>query len=381
MTNPRREFPIVQKIVNAVFAEELHHQQVLSILLVVFGVVCADRLGVAAIGTAAAKARGTSPKHGIKQVDRFMSNEKLRLADLRPMLVRFVVGGRASVIVTMDWTDFDRDDQTTLCISLVLRGKRALPLVWTTVRKSQLKGRRALHERTALQELRRALPPECRAIVLADRGFGDVETYDHLLGIAGFDFVIRFRADIIVAADGQRVKARELVPRNGRVRVLESARLTAEGSGPYTVVLYKARGMKDSWCLATSLPTVDGRDIVDRYARRFECEEGFRDLKDRRYGIGLKHARIGDPTRRDRLLIAVAIAMFVFCLAGEASERVGYDRQLRANTEKSRTHSLLRQGREALGGIPPEPLRVPFAVTLTLLVETVLAQGFAHVLD
>jgi len=44
------------------------------------------------------------------------------------------------------------------------------------------------------------------------------------------------------------------------------------------------------------------------------------------------------------------LAMFLLTLLGGAGEQVGCDRQLKANTSKRRTHSLLRQGREYLAG-------------------------------
>ena len=39
-----------------------------------------------------------------------------------------------------------------------------------------------------------------------------------------------------------------------------------------------------------------------------------------------------------------ALAIAVLSLLGAAGERIGYDRWLKANTVKRRTHSLFRQG-------------------------------------
>jgi hypothetical protein len=160
-----------------------------------------------------------------------------------------------------------------LVISLVLRHGRAIPLIWLNERKSDLKDRRSMHERTAVQELRHALHDDVRVTLLADRGFGDTKLFDHLLDIPGFDFIIRFKKCYIVAAAGYAGKAEDAVFNNGRIRVLPGALLTGDKRGPYTVVLYKARKMKDSWCLATNLDTRDGKEIVAAYGRRFECEE------------------------------------------------------------------------------------------------------------
>ena len=53
---------------------------------------------------------------------------------------------------------------------------------------------------------------------------------------------------------------------------------------------------------------------------------------------------VSRPDRRDRLLLISALAIAVLSLLGAAGERIGYDRWLKANTVKRRTHSLFRQG-------------------------------------
>ena len=82
--------------------------------------------------------------------------------------------------------------------------------------------------------------------LMADCGFGDTKLFDHLIGISGFDFIVRFRKDYKIHTDGYQGKAQNAVPRNGRIRVFKDARLTGKERGPYTVVLYKARKMRGS---------------------------------------------------------------------------------------------------------------------------------------
>jgi hypothetical protein len=184
------------RIVESSVGRRLHAKQALSVFMIAYGIIWADRLGVAAVGTAMARrAFGTSPKHGIKQVDRCLSDTKLKLSTLFAGYVPFVVGQRQSIIVTIDWTEFDKDDHTVICVSLVTGTKRALPLVWRTVQKSRLKGRQRSHERKVLSMLAEALPAGVKVIVLADRGFGDVNLYRYITSL-GFDFVIRYRPNI-----------------------------------------------------------------------------------------------------------------------------------------------------------------------------------------
>ena len=137
--------------------------------------------------------------------------------------------------------------------------------------------------------------------------------------------------------------------------------------------------MKDSWCLASSLHAARGREIVDMYSLRFQCEEAFRDLKDRRYGYGLRFTRIRNCKRRDRFLLLFALAYLVQTLLGHASELLGLDRELRANTVVERTHSLFRQGRSLLGELAVETYEAVHRELRTLL-RSLLGGGLLEVL-
>jgi hypothetical protein len=370
------------KASKSIFGKWLHHKQVLSFALVTLGVIYTARMTIHAIGTAMARMRGHScPKHGIKQVDRFMSNDKIKQVELRKGLVTAVVGKRKHIDVSMDWTDFDKDDQTTLALSLIMKHGRAIPVVWITARKSTLKNKQTTFERTAVQMLKEALPEDVRVTLMADRGFGNTPFFDHLLDIDGFDFIIRFRQGFRLYGDQYTGTAKGAVYANGQVRVFHQALLTGEKRGPYTVVLYKAAKMKDSWCLATSLKVSNGMDIVRKYGLRFECEECFRDLKDWRFGLALKYTNIKDESRREHLLFAFALAAYLLTLVGISSERLGLDRLLRANTSKKRTHSLFRQGREIVLGALPDWLERACLQAVRSAITVALNKGFCYALS
>lgn len=68
-------------------------------------------------------------KHAVKQVDRLLSNDKLRLPDCFNKTIPYVIGARKEIVVAMDWTDFDADKQATLMISLITSHGRATPLL------------------------------------------------------------------------------------------------------------------------------------------------------------------------------------------------------------------------------------------------------------
>ena len=61
------------------------------------------------------------------------------------------------------------------------------------------------------------------------------------------------------------------------------------------------------------------------------------------------------PERRDRLWLLNAFAVVLLTLLGAAGEALGYDRHLKSNASKKRTHSLFRQGAMLYELIPMMP--------------------------
>lgn len=150
------------------------------------------------------------------------------------------------------------------------------------------------------------------------------------------------------------------MPKAGQLRLLKGASVTAKGKQVGAVVCVKKKGMKEAWCLATSEAEAGGARVVALYQRRFSIEEGFRDVKDLRFGMGLSNMRIAEPDRRDRLLLVSAMACALLMLLGAAGESLGMERHLKSNTVKTRTYSQWRQGcmyYQALPMMPEAQLR------------------------
>ena len=110
------------------------------------------------------------------------------------------IGDRRDILVTMDWTEFDHDSQSTLVLSLVTGHGRAAPLIWLTVWKDEIATRRNDYEDACLGRLAQTLPPNCRVTILADRGFGDQKLFAFLPTL-GFGYLIRFRGNNIHVTD------------------------------------------------------------------------------------------------------------------------------------------------------------------------------------
>jgi hypothetical protein len=266
-----------------------------------------------------------------------------------------MVGSRTDIVVAMDWTDYDADGQATLALKLVTRHGRATPLVWLSVHKDELSDARNAYEDAVLRRLAEVLPAGITCTILADRGFADTKLFDFLAEL-GFGYVIRLKNNTTVsAADGTTRPAAAWVGQGGRARKLRDATVTAAQCPVGAVVCVHAKDMKQPWCLVASDAAATARQIIDRYAKRWGVEPSFRDTKDLRFGLGLSTVRIGDPQRRDRLLLLNAVAVVLLTLLGAAGESLGMDRHLKSNTVKTRTHSLFRQGCMLYDLIPNMP--------------------------
>lgn len=361
----------ITKLVSSIFADDLHAKRVASLAGATVGVLEGAALGIHAIGNALAVAEGLDSKHAVKQVDRMLSNGGIDVWQLFANWVPFIVGDRQEIVAALDWTDYDADDQSTIVLSMITSHGRATPLLWKTVTKSELRGWRNEHEDVLLERFRQVLPDGVKATVLADRGFGDQTLYELLKDQLDLDFVVRFRGVVkVTTTDGETKAAKDWTPTTGRPLLLRGARVTRAGRQLGAVVCVKAKGMKDAWHLATSHGDKPASEIVALYGKRFTIEETFRDQKNLRFGMGLSETRIGDPARRDRLLLISALAVVLLTILGAAGEAIGIDKWLKTNTVKHRTISLVRQGLMHYAALPKmklerfEPLMVKFGEML-----------------
>ena len=318
----------------------------LSLANATLGVLTSASLAIHAVGRGLAQAMGTLTKHGVKQVDRLLSNRGINVWTFFAHWTPYLIGARTEVVVALDWTSFAADKQETIVLSMLTGHGRATPLLWKTVASSTLKDNQRRYEYEVLCRLREVLPDGVKVTIVADRGFADCKLFYALTTELGFEYVIRLRGDVYVTnARGERRVAAAWVGAGGRARRLVGARVTDVHEWPVgAVVCVHDQKMDEPWCLVASEASVPTRVLIRYYGKRWGIEAGFRDIKDMRFGMGLSSMHVSRPDRRDRLLLLSGLAIAVLSLLGAAGERIGYDRWLKANTVKRRTHSLFRQG-------------------------------------
>ena len=182
-------------------------------------------------------------------------------------------------------------------------------------------------------------------ILLADREFGTLNNMKKMKDELNFDYILRIKRNFRVT-DKRSIKklAYQWLNKNSPT-CIDDAKLTVQDYSVKKVVICKEPAMKEMWCLVCSLSHISTQTILNLYGKRWSTETSYRDEKDLYFGMGLKKARIKQVARRERLLLISAIVIIFLTLLGAASEASGFDRYLKANTLKRRTHSLFAQGR------------------------------------
>jgi len=355
-TRPSLSSTDIRAHIHQLFGEDLHAKRVLTLSNGVEGVLEKATLGVRAIGEGLALAQGLNPKHAVKQVDRMLSNTGIDLDVLGPLWVEPMLAGRDKADVLLDWTDFAADDQTTLVLSLRTDHGRSLPLLWKTVQKSTIKGKKSASEDDLLRRFAAMVPAGCAVTILADRGF-DAHTFLAFLAGLGFACIIRMRKHTTIeSATGEGRAGRDWVHRRGWVTVLRQARITQERYPVGAVVTVRDKDMDQAWILVCSEEAIEGRQAIHRYGRRFTCEEMHRDVKDLRFGMGLSWHQVRRPERRDRMWLLAVLAMHLLTMLGEAGEDVGLSTAFESGPNKRRIRSLFSQGLFWYQQIPTMPI-------------------------
>ena len=253
------------------------------------------------------------------------------------------MGLNQSIIVALDWSSFFDDEQSMLSLNVVTSKGLSTPLLWKSVDKKQLKHNRARFEDQLLSRFKDVLPEDVEVILLADRGFADQKFFRFLEETLKFKYIIRIKSNTTIIHKDIKNKTAQWLKKDGKITQLKQAYLTLEEYPISQFIAIQDKGMKAAWFLVSNT-SLKARDIVNHYSRRWKIEPYFRDLKDSRYGLGLEQTPIKSTERRDRLMLILALSYNLLSILGEAGEMIGFDKKLKVNTVKTRTHSLFRQG-------------------------------------
>ena len=333
----------ISTVIQEIYKDDLHQKRQLSLSYAAMGLLASESLFLHRMAEGLVDTRGGIKKHATKQIDRLLSNKGVSVWDLSEPWVRYVLADQKELTVALDWTSFFDDEQSMLSLNIVTGKGLATPLLWKSVDKKQLKHNRARYEDQLLSRLKTLLPAGVKVTLLADRGFADQKFFRFLDEELQFNYIIRIKSSTTIIHENIKNKAANWLKSDGRILALKKALLTLAEYPIEQFVAVKDKGMKSAWFLVTNTK-LKPREIINNYSKRWKIEPFFRDLKDGRYGLGLEQTHIKSPERRDRLMLILALAYLLLVVLGKAGEEIGFDKKLKVNTVKTRTHSLFRQG-------------------------------------
>jgi hypothetical protein len=316
----------------------------------------------------------------IRRVFRFCHNSAIDPRAIQAALVKLLVGravgctGTANqlVMVSIDWHTYDNGDVCGLRVSLVT-GSRALPLLWYETKMSELGGQQAELERQALEDLILYRPPGVTWVALLDSGFHSSELIA-LLEEVGY-YIVRQPIRMLIHSPHAcwtqlgdlPVKLGQIVdfgwvhwttvaPRKVRIVATRFYEGERPRRGRRCAIRRPYGCTKPGLCVvATNLPNedFDAIAVIRMYARRFEIEHSFRDLKNATLGMDMEHVHLVDVMTYSRLMCIVAVTEALLWLNGAAAE--AHALHLHYTPSRPRNHrrvlSLRRLGQLCLGKI------------------------------
>jgi hypothetical protein len=322
-------------------------------------IMTVQRVSLTAVGRAAAN--GSTPRQGIKRVDRLLSNPALQVERLLwwSHIARSIASSRKRIIVLIDWTKL-HGDLWSLTASVPFDG-RSVPVLSVAMDKKQV-GARTAHQRF-LQELKSIFPQTCNIVIVADAEFRS--TFFTACRESGMHFVIRLRNPRarLLLRDGRRATTfrRTFYSATEVARCLGTRvpYATSSSASRYRVVLapkprtasrrdrnpgYQKKRAKEPWLLASTLENEPADSIVSIYAMRMQIEETFRDAKSRRFGWALEFARTTCPRRFSILLLLLALAMLATMLLGAVVQARGMQHGFHASSRARKALSIFSLG-------------------------------------
>lgn len=289
-----------------------------------------------------------------KRLSRLLHNprlapDELALAHARSVAAQLPAAG--AVRLSLDWTT---EGAQHLLIASLRVGRRAVPVYWRAYHDSELKRRMSCYQR----EFARHLFGEVlggverrRFVLTGDRWFADVDLLD-LLDELGVSYVIRTKSSYKVRVEARWRVVGSLGWRGNQRRRAWGRVWYCEGD-PRHLYLTQARardpkGRWGVWHLLSNRP-LSAVGASREYARRFTCEEGFRDGKRL---LGFAEARIKSVEAWARMFLLVALALLVLtkfgCALLERADREGLLRRVRSRRRGRSELSLVRSVVELL---------------------------------
>lgn len=261
-------------------------------------------------------------------------------------------------VIAVDWSDLDECKKHFLLrASIVVKGRPIT--LYQEARDRKASAKSATH-RNFLEILHTLLPTACQPIIITDASYKSA-WFREVLAL-GWHIVGRVRKPHLYSLDrGSKWQSIGELYQQATTRPKRFDNALIVKSCPFAcdLVLVKektkgrrafnangtrqrdtnslkyANGAQDPWLPATSLPNhrTLSKQVVGIYRQRMQIEEGFRDMKSTRFGLGYENNRSTTKTRITVLVLLTTLASLVTVLLGMMLVISNKHRRFQANTE------------------------------------------------
>lgn len=351
------------KIVHQILTKncpDIHKTRLSALMTVVESLLHGQTLTVTGLGRASR--RDALMKHSIKQSDRLIGNTQLSSERKRiyQTLAQHLLRHNFRPLILIDWSDYTYDQTHLILRAGVPVGGRSLTL-YEEVHPHQHYGNARI-QGAFLKTLKTLLPETHSPIIITDAGF--TGPWFQSVQRLGWDYVGRIWKSLLYRqeTDADWLKCKDLfASATARPRYVGEVELARSNPMTCHLYLYKKHCMgrhkktiyglkalsrhskknaqreRSPWVLASSLGPIDttAKQIIQLYRTRMQIEEGFRDIKNHRYGFALTDTRSRSCERLANLLLVGMLATWVIWIMGRYAEEKQWHYQYQANTQRN----------------------------------------------
>jgi len=300
--------------------------QIANLALFVYGLILAGHVHLPKIALLLPVAGKTG--NALQRLERFLKNKAVLPTGWYTGVARGVLATWKGTEIELIMDQTDINDRFHLLFVAVAFRKRAVPILWCLLPGKGCSG--AAAQKKLLAKVAKLLPPNTKIVLYADREYGSVELFGFLQK-QGWFFVIRMKKDIwLKMACGRKFQIQEIPLRRGNINFEDAVFLPELPALRLSLNCgWSSVEPKDeAWYLLSNLPV--GKDILNRYCRRFWIEEMFRDFKEA--GFRLEQTHLTCEKRVERLVMCVCVAYTWSLFLGAGLEKEGKRREIdRAN--------------------------------------------------
>ena len=293
-----------------------------------------------------ARIRRFRRRKAYRKIEKFLHRKTQNLDSVWQWLWDHYTAQINDCFVLIDWTMW-RDGRQVLMAALAHSG-RCLPFLAIAyqVRKLLRSQNQAEHSFFLLLSLLRRSNQQMTCI--NDRGFARISLVKQFSQLR-LRFITRVCHNTYFSSPKYKGLLRDYQIKEGSLVDLAEGDLGKDpkNQARLRLIVYRGRGHKAPWFIATDRFDLTAHEVASLYARRMGIESGFRDTKGSRYGWGLKQIGLGSDVQLTALWCAAIVAYALRMAAGASVLKK--DSQAQFNWgKKGPRRSLLMVGRNAV---------------------------------